>query len=68
MKFSYPDKYRIGTNSFYRWYNVIGIAIRYGLDVPRIESRWGRDCPCPSRLAPRPTQTLVKWAQALFRR
>jgi len=26
----------------------VGIAIRYGLDDPGIESRWGRDFPHPS--------------------
>ena len=27
----------------------VGIATRYGLDGPRIECRWGRDFPHPSR-------------------
>ena len=27
--------------------NVVGIAIRYSLDGPGIESRWGRDSPHP---------------------
>jgi hypothetical protein len=37
----------------------VGIATRYGLDCPRIESRWGgggRDFPQPSRPALRPTR------------
>jgi hypothetical protein len=29
----------------------VGIATRYGLDGPRIESRWGRDFPQPYRQA-----------------
>ena len=31
--------------------NTVGIATRYGLDGPGIESRWGRDFPHPSRPA-----------------
>ena len=33
----------------------VGIATRYGLDGPGIESRWGRDFPPPSRPALGPT-------------
>ena len=29
----------------------VGIEIRFGLDGPGTESRWGRDFPQPSRLA-----------------
>ena len=39
----------------------VGIATRYGLDSPGIESRWGRDFPHPSRPALWPTQPPVKW-------
>jgi hypothetical protein len=35
--------------------SVVGIASAYGLDGPRIESRWGRDFPHLSRPALRPT-------------
>ena len=38
----------------------VGIATRYGLDGPGIESRWGRDFLHPSRPALRPTQTPVQ--------
>ena len=34
----------------------VGIASRYGLDGPRIESRLGRDFPHPSRPVLGPTQ------------
>jgi hypothetical protein len=44
---------------------VVGIATRYGLDVPGIESRWGRDFSLPSRPALGPTQPLVQWIQGL---
>jgi hypothetical protein len=35
----------------------VGIATRYGLDGPGIQSRWGRDFPHPSRPALGPTQS-----------
>jgi hypothetical protein len=38
----------------------VGIATRYGLDGPGIESRWGRDFPHPSRPALGPTQPPVQ--------
>ena len=41
---------------------VVGIAARYGLDGPGIESRWWRDFPYPSRSAPRPNQHPVQGA------
>ena len=45
----------------------VGIAIRYGLDGPGIESRWGggRDFPHPSRPALWPTQPPVQWLPGL---
>ena len=36
----------------------VGIATRYGLDGPVIDSRWGRDFPHLSRPAMRPTSTI----------
>ena len=36
--------------------SVVDKATRYGFGGPGIESRWGRDFPCPSRPAPRYTQ------------
>ena len=37
----------------------VGIATRYGLDGPGIESRWGRDFPHPSRPALGPTHPPI---------
>ena len=45
----------------------VGIATRYGLDGPGIESLWGRDIPHPSRLAMRPTQPPIQWVPVLSR-
>jgi hypothetical protein len=44
-----------------------GIATRYGLHGPEIESRWGRDFPHLSRLALGPTQPSVQWVPDLSR-
>jgi hypothetical protein len=51
--------FKIGTRV--GWDGVVGIATRYGLDGPGIESRWGRDFPHPSRPALGPTQPPIKW-------
>ena len=44
----------------------VDIATAYGLDGPRIESRWGRDFPHLSRPALRPTQPPVQWVPGLY--
>ena len=45
---------------------ILGIATRYGLVGPGIDSRWWRDFPHPFRPAIRPTQTPVQWLPGLF--
>jgi hypothetical protein len=50
----------VGRNS------LVGIATRYGLDGPGIESRWGRDFSQPSRPALGPTKPPIKWVPGLF--
>ena len=47
--------------------SVVGIATRYGLDGPGIESRWRRDFPHLSRPALGPTQPPVQWVPGLSR-
>ena len=44
----------------------VGIAIRYGLDGPRIESRCGRDFPHLSKPALGPIQPPMEWVPGLF--
>jgi hypothetical protein len=39
----------------------VGIATRYVLDGPGIESRWGQDFPNPSSPALGPTQPPIQW-------
>jgi hypothetical protein len=45
----------------------VGIATRYGLDGSKIEYRWGRDFPHPSRPALGPTQPPLQWVPGLSR-
>jgi hypothetical protein len=44
-----------------------GIATRYGMDGPGIESRWGREFPYPSRPTLGRTQPPIQWAPGLSR-
>jgi hypothetical protein len=44
----------------------VGIATCYGLNVPGIESRCGRDFPYPSRPVLGPTQPPVQWVPGFF--
>jgi hypothetical protein len=46
--------------------NSVGIEIRYGLDGPVIESRWGRGFPHPSRPALGLTQPPIQWVTGIF--
>ena len=48
-------------------HSSVGIATRYGLDGPGLESRWGRDFPHPSRPALGPIQPPVQWVPCLSR-
>ena len=45
----------------------VGVATRYGLDGPGIESRLGRDFPHPSRPPLGPTQPPIQWVPGLSR-
>jgi hypothetical protein len=45
----------------------VGIATRYGLEGPGIESRWERDSPHTSEPAVRPTQPPIQWVPGVSR-
>jgi len=46
--------------------SAVGIATRYGLEGPGIESRWEREFSAPSRPARGLTQLPIQWAPDLF--
>jgi hypothetical protein len=62
MRFEVTTDVYVGRDS------SVGIATRYGLDGPGIESRWGRDFPHSSRPTLGPAQTLIQWVPGLSRR
>jgi len=47
--------------------SVVGIATRYELDGPGIESRWGRGFPHTSRPVLGPSQHGTQWVTGVFR-
>jgi hypothetical protein len=49
------------------WDNSVGIGTCYGLGIPRIESRWGRDFSYTSRPTLGTTQPPVQWVPGLSR-
>ena len=48
-------------------YSIVGIATRYKLEGPGIESLWGRDFPHPLRPALGPIQPPIHWVPRLSR-
>ena len=44
----------------------VGIANRYELDGPGIESRWGRDFPNPFRSSLGPTHPPIQWVPGVI--
>ena len=49
------------------WDSSVGIATRYWLGGPGIESRWVQDSPHPSRPTLGPTQPSKQWASSFIR-
>jgi hypothetical protein len=47
--------------------SAVGVATRYGMDGPGIDSRCGRDFLHPSRPALGPTQPPIQWVPGLSR-
>jgi len=47
--------------------SAVGIATRYGLNVPAIETRWGGDFLHSFRPVLGPTQPPMQWVLGLFR-
>jgi hypothetical protein len=54
------------THSTRKYKKKVSRPIRYGLDSRRIESRWGRNFPHPSRPALGSTQSPIQWVSCLF--
>jgi len=50
-----------GEGKTWGYISKFGIATRYGLGGPGIESRWGRDFPHLFKPTLRPTQPPIKW-------
>jgi hypothetical protein len=61
LHFGLPLMHRMGRDS------SVGIATGYGLDLPGVESRWGRDFSHTSRPSLGSTQPPVQWVPGLSR-
>jgi len=61
MKICFLTSSKVGRDS------AVGIATRYRLDGPGIESRWRRDFQRPSRPVLGPTQPPLQWLPGLTR-
>jgi len=68
------DRAATGTGIVYQYIRLnggpdssVGIATRYELEGPGIESRWGRDSLHPFRPAVGPTQPTNQWVPHLSR-
>jgi hypothetical protein len=61
-----PELLHVAPNQFTAGRNgAVGIATRYGLDGPEIESRWDRVFPHPSTPVLGPNQPPIKWIPGL---
>ena len=64
---SFPEEYWVSIyNNTGGRHRSVGIATRYGLEGPGIESRWGRDFLHPSRTALGPTQPPIQWVPGIY--
>jgi hypothetical protein len=68
MKWDNDMDFQYNTVSWQGRDSSVSIVTRYGLDGPRIESRWGRDFPHPSRRALGHTQPPIQGVLGLFPR
>jgi hypothetical protein len=65
MDLKYTELYTANSTFSAGRYSVVGVATRYGLDGPGIESQWRRDLPHLSRLALGPNQHPIQWVPGL---
>ena len=65
-QFSYSPFYPCGSFQAVGRDSSVGIATRYGLDGPWIDSWWGQYFPHPSKQALGPTQPPIQWVPGLI--